>query len=148
MENMKARLEDVDLKNRLYLEREHAVFDKQLSDFHSDTASLKRRVQDVEAKNAKVTKLVRSDGHLLFSLCCRLNYLEPYVLHATSLSKLSEEWASFMRKPPPTWCPCVSTDSGQTHLSPQLQTALKRWFTEHFRVEDGVMKVIQHCLAV
>lgn len=61
MENMKAQLEDVDLKNRLYLEREHAVLDQQLSHFHSDTANLKLRIQDIEMKNAKVTKLTQSD---------------------------------------------------------------------------------------
>lgn len=106
LENMKTRFEDVDLNNRLYLEREHAKFDKQLSDFHSATDSLKLRIQDIETKN----------------------------------EKLSEEWASLKRKPPPAWCPCVSTDSGQTHLSPHFQSALKKWFTDHFRVDDGVMK--------
>lgn len=68
MENMKARLEDVDLKNRLYLEREHAVFDKQLSDFHSDSANLRLRIQDIESKNTKVPKFPQSDGQLVF-LC-------------------------------------------------------------------------------
>lgn len=145
MENMKARLEDVDLKNRLYLEREHAVFDKQLSDFHSDTASLKRRIQDIETKNTKVGNEAHEVMDNLFSLCCLLTICNHLLL---ALSKLSEEWASFKRKPPPTWSPCVSTDSGQTHLSPQLQMALKRWITEHFSVEDGVKKVIQHCLVM
>lgn len=76
MENMKARLEDVDLKNRLHLEREHAVFDKQLSEFHSDTASLKLRIQDVEAKNTKVTRLTQSDGQLVFFVLSS-DYLQP-----------------------------------------------------------------------
>lgn len=85
-----------------------------------------------------------------FSLCNHLTILDlcPSCHLLFARLKLSEEWASFKRKPPAAWCPCVSTDSGQTHLSPQLQTALKRWFTEHFRVEGGVMKVIQHCLVM
>lgn len=65
MENIKTRLEDVNLKNRLYLEREHAVFGRQLSDFHSDTANLRLRVQDLESKNTKVPKPTGSDGRLV-----------------------------------------------------------------------------------
>lgn len=59
MEKIKARLEDVNLKNHLYLEREHAVFDRQLSDIHSDAASLKLRIQDIESKNTKVRTLTK-----------------------------------------------------------------------------------------
>lgn len=62
MENIKARLEDVNVNNRLYLEREHAVFGRRLSDVHSDTAKLKLRVQDIESKNTKVTRLTGSHG--------------------------------------------------------------------------------------
>lgn len=58
LKNMKTRIEDVDLNNRLYLKREHAVFDKQLSDFHTATAGLKLRIEDIETKNAKVTSLI------------------------------------------------------------------------------------------
>lgn len=81
LENMKTRIEDVDLNNRVYLEREHAVFDKQLSDFHSATASLKLRIQDVETKNEKVTSqkeanLTWRDGQFVF-LVLSSNYLEP-----------------------------------------------------------------------
>lgn len=61
LENMKTRIEDVDLNNRLYLEREHAKFDKQLSDFHSATDSLKLRIQDIETKNEKVTSLIEAN---------------------------------------------------------------------------------------
>lgn len=55
LENMKARLDDVDSNSRLYLERDRAVLDKQLSDFHSATANLELKIQDMETKNAKVT---------------------------------------------------------------------------------------------
>lgn len=81
------------------------------------------------------------------SLCYLLTiFTQCHLCHLFVLVKMSEEWASLKRKPPPAWCPCVSTDSGQNHLSPHFQRALKKWFTDHFRVDDGVMKVIQHYL--
>lgn len=67
LENMKARLEGVDSSNRLFLERELAVLAKQLSDFKTDfksaTASLKLRIQDLEAQNTKVTAVIETNTH-------------------------------------------------------------------------------------
>lgn len=68
LENMKARLEGVDSSNRLFLERELAVLAKQLSDFKTDfksaTASLKLRIQDLEAQNTKVTAVIETNTHM------------------------------------------------------------------------------------
>lgn len=68
LENMKARLEGVDSSNRLFLERELAVLAKQLSDFKTDfksaTASLKFRIQDLEAQNTKVTAVIHTNTHV------------------------------------------------------------------------------------
>lgn len=68
LENMKARLEGVDSSNRLFLERELAVLAKQLSDFKTDfksaTASLKIRIQDLEAQNTKVTAVIETSTHM------------------------------------------------------------------------------------
>lgn len=67
LENMKARLEGVDSSNRLFLERELGALAKQLSDFKTDfksaTASLKLRIQDLEAQNTKVTAVIETNTH-------------------------------------------------------------------------------------
>lgn len=79
LENMKARLEGVDASNRLFLERELAVLAKQLSDFKTDfksaTASLKIRIQDLEAQNTKVTAVIETNTHESIDLLLILFFL-------------------------------------------------------------------------
>lgn len=62
IQHMKAKLEAVESNSQLRLEQELAGLGKQLSDYqadsHSASASLSLRIQDLEAKNAKVTALV------------------------------------------------------------------------------------------
>lgn len=116
LENMKTRIEDVDLNNRVYLEREHAEFDKQLSDFHSATASLKLRMQDIETKNEKVTSLIEAnltwrDGQFVFFVLSS-NYLETM---------------SFM---PPPVCPVEAVwrvGFTEEETSPSLVSLWEHW---------------------
>lgn len=132
VQDMKAKLEVVDSNGRQRLQQELAGLSRQLLDLRTDSSStvdsLRLSIQSVEAQNAKVT--------------ARLSLL-PLLpqLHGHNLTQwfrqLSEEWSTFQAMPPPAPCPDQSSSPVLTELTPEMQQAMERWFTDHIKVGGG-----------
>lgn len=110
VQDMKAKLEGVDADSRLRLEQEVSGLGKQMLDHQSDSRSA------VEI------------------LSLRIQHLEA------QNAKLSQQLSSIQLMPPPA--PCPDTDTGtapvQNHLTPELQQAMEKWFTDRIREQDAI----------
>lgn len=141
LQDLKAKLQVVDSDSRLRLEQEVSGLGRQMvdhqTDSHSAAESLSLRIQALEAQNAKVTALniivkkisIFQAELFSFRLCC-------YNVTACFL-QLSQEWSSIQLMPPPAPCPETSTILAQNQLTPELQQAMEKWFTDRIKVRGG-----------
>lgn len=108
LRDLKAKLEVVDSDSRLYVEQELAGLSRQVVDYQTDSRSAAA------------------------SLTLRIHALEAQ--HA----KLSQEWSSIQQMPPPAPCPEPSTTPVLNHLTPELQQAMEKWFTDRIMEQDAL----------
>ncbi|XP_059188918.1 uncharacterized protein LOC131971449 isoform X2 [Centropristis striata] len=108
MQDLKAKLEVVDSDSQLRLEQEVAGLGRQMDDHQTD-------------------RLSATD-----SLSLRMQALEA------QNAKLSQEWSSIQMMPPPAPCPDTSTAPVQNHLTPELQQAMEKWFTDRIKGQDAI----------
>lgn len=108
MRDMKADLEAVDSDSRLRLEQEFAVLGRQIEDHQMDSRSAAA------------------------SLNLRIQTLE------NQNAKLSQELSSIQMMPPPAPCPDTSTAPVLNHLTPELQQAMEKWFTDRIKEQDAI----------
>ncbi|XP_023146921.1 uncharacterized protein sun2 [Amphiprion ocellaris] len=113
MQDMKANLEVVDSDSRLRLEQELAVLGRQVEDYQVDSRSAAA------------------------SLNLRIQTLE------NQNTKLSQELSSIQMMPPPAPCPDTSTAPVLNHLTPELQQAMEKWFTDRIKEQDAVRNADQ-----
>ncbi|KAM4750585.1 uncharacterized protein sun2 [Anableps anableps] len=105
---MKAKMEAADSDIRRYLEQEISGLGKQMSDQQADSRSAAA------------------------SLSLKIQTLE------TQNAKLSQELSSIQALPPPAPCPETSTAPAHNQLTPELQQAMEKWFTDRIMEQDAV----------
>lgn len=108
MQDMKAKLEGMDSDSRLRLEKELAVLGRQMEDYLTDSRSASA------------------------SLILRIQTLED------QNTKLSQELSSLQQMPPPAPCPDTSTAPVLNRLTPELQQAMEKWFTDRIKEQDAL----------
>ncbi|KAE8300510.1 SUN domain-containing protein 1 Protein unc-84-like protein A Sad1/unc-84 protein-like 1 [Larimichthys crocea] len=108
MQNMKANLELVDSDSRLRLEQELAELGRQLMNYQTESRSAAA------------------------SLSIRIQDLEA------QNAKLAQDLSSIQQMPPPAPCPDTSTIPVLNHLTPELQQAMEKWFTERIKEHDAI----------
>lgn len=108
MRDLKAKLEVVDSDSRLRVEQELAGLSRQVVDYQTDSRSAAA------------------------GLGLRIHSLEAQ--HA----KLSQEWSDIQQMPPPAPCPETSTAPVLNHLTPELQQAMEKWFTDRIREQEAL----------
>lgn len=108
MRGMKDKLEAVDSDARLRLVEEVAGLERQMAAYRTDSHSA-------------------AD-----SLSLRIQDLEA------QNAKLSQELSSIQLVPPPAPCPDTSTAPVLNHLTPELQQAMEKWFTDRIREQDAI----------
>ncbi|KAM9363768.1 uncharacterized protein sun2 [Symphorus nematophorus] len=108
IQDIKAKLEVVDSDRRLRLEQELTELGRLLVHYKTDSHSA-------------------ADG-----LSLRIQALEA------QNAKLSQEWSSIQSMPPPAPCPDASTTPVQNHLTPELQQAMEKWFTDRIKEQDAI----------
>ncbi|XP_038160749.1 SUN domain-containing protein 2-like [Cyprinodon tularosa] len=106
---MKAKLEAADSDIRRNLEKEISGLGKQIADYQTDSRSATA------------------------SLSSKIQTLE------TQNAKLSQELSSIQIAATPTPCPETDTLSVHNQLTPELQQALEKWFTDRIKEQDAVM---------
>lgn len=108
MHDMKTKLETLDSDSRLRLEQELAELGRQMVDYQTDSRSAAA------------------------SLSLRIQALEA------QNTELSQKWSSIQLMPPPAPCPDTSTAPVQNELTPELQQAMEKWFTDRIKEQDAV----------
>ncbi|XP_008298893.1 uncharacterized protein sun2 isoform X2 [Stegastes partitus] len=108
MQDMKAKLEAVDSNGQLRLEQELAGLGRQMEDYQTDSRS------------AAAT------------LSLRIQTLEE------QNTKLSQELSSMQLTPPPAPCPDTSAAPVVNQLTPELQQAMEKWFTDRIKEQDAI----------
>uniref|UniRef100_A0A1A7WJP4 Sad1 and UNC84 domain containing 5 n=1 Tax=Iconisemion striatum TaxID=60296 RepID=A0A1A7WJP4_9TELE len=105
---MRAKLEAVESDIQRHLKQEVSGLGQQIADYQTDSRSAAA------------------------SLTLKIQTLEA------QNTKLSQEVASIQLMPPPPPCPDPSTAPVQTHLTPELQQALEKWFTDRIKEQDAI----------
>lgn len=108
IQDIKAKLEVVDSDSRLHLQQELAGLRRQLVDYQTDS----------QASAA--------------SLSLKIQALEAQTV------EFSQELSSIQRMPPPAPCPDTSTNPIQNQLTPELQQAMEKWFTDRIKEQDAI----------
>lgn len=108
LQALQAQLQLVDSGGRLRLEQEVSGLARQMVDYQTDRHSAAA------------------------SLSLRIQALEA------QNAKLSQEWSSIQRVPPPAPCPDPSTTPVLNQLTPELQQAMEKWLTDRIKEQDAV----------
>uniref|UniRef100_A0A1A8KI38 Sad1 and UNC84 domain containing 5 n=1 Tax=Nothobranchius kuhntae TaxID=321403 RepID=A0A1A8KI38_NOTKU len=104
----RAKLEAVESDFQRHLKQEVSGLGRQIADYQTDSRSTAA------------------------SLTLKIQTLEA------QNTKLSQEVASIQLMPPPLPCPDSSTALVQNRLTPELQQALEKWFTDRIKEQDAI----------
>ncbi|MEQ2309856.1 hypothetical protein AMECASPLE_002783 [Ameca splendens] len=108
MDFMKAKLEAADSDIRRYLEQEISRLGRQIAGYQTESHSAAA------------------------SLSLKIETLEK------QNAKLSQELSSIQAMPAPTPCPETSMAPVHNQLTPELQQAMERWFTDRIKEQDAI----------
>uniref|UniRef100_A0A672FWP6 SUN domain-containing protein n=1 Tax=Salarias fasciatus TaxID=181472 RepID=A0A672FWP6_SALFA len=108
LQEMKAQLEAADSSSWAQLQQEVTGLSRQLAGFQTDS----------QAAAA--------------SLSLRVQTLEAQG------AQLSQDLSSVRLTPPPAPCPAPSAAPALNHLTPELQQALEKWFTDRVKEQDAI----------